>query len=115
MQGTALVTRLRTRTVIGELPLLPCVITALDHLKVRIPLIDDVVHLAAQVVILHLASNLVDLRLAHCSIQPRHHLCCVLLVPRTALCCFSSRGPLVALPAFRCSDPGFLVVSFCSH
>ena len=68
--GTALVTQLRTRTVfffLNELVLLPRVITTLDHLKTRVPLIDDVVHLAAQVVVLHLASNLVELRLARAS------------------------------------------------
>ena len=52
--------------------------------------------------------------LSCCSIQVRVHLSCVSLVPRTALCCFTSRGPLVALPAFTPLVPA-IQVSRSSH
>ena len=97
--GTAIVLRLRTHAVADERVLLR-IVSTLHPLGIGVPLSDDVGQLAAQVVVLHHAGNLVDLRLVHCSIQLRFHLSCVSLVPHTALCCFSSRGPLVALPVF---------------
>ena len=101
--GTALVTRLRTRTVIHP---------RLTHLKIRAPLMDDVVHLAAQVVVLHLASNLVDLRLAlFDSTAPSSQLRVNCSSHGTVLLLFSwSAGCVASLHSSRCSDPGFPVL-----
>ena len=86
--STALVSRLRTHSDIDELVLLPRVNLSLTMLYTLL--------LRSWCCILPATLSIFVL---HCSIQLRLHLSCVLLVPRTALYCFSSRGPLVALPA----------------
>ena len=87
--STALVSRQLTHTVIDELVLLHRVNLSWTMLYTLL--------LRSWYCILPATLSIFVL---HCSIQLCLHLSCVLLVSRTALCCFSSRGPLVALPAF---------------
>ena len=66
---------------------------------------------------LHLASNLVDLRLAlFDSTAPSSQLCVTCSSHGTVLLLISwSAGCVASTHSSRCSDPGFPVVSFCSH